>query len=107
MSACWWEHCGLPKLPIVVNEVLASPGRPLDKETRAFFEPRFGFDFGQVRLNTDGHAADIAQTINARAFTLGRHFAFGSGQYAPESRVGRHLIAHELTQSARIVPRDV
>src|SRR5262249_38888611 len=34
----------------LVRKVLASPGRPLDAPTRAFFEPRFGHDFGHVRV---------------------------------------------------------
>jgi hypothetical protein len=29
---------------------LNSPGRPLDADTRAFIEPRFGHDFGHVRV---------------------------------------------------------
>jgi uncharacterized protein DUF4157/3D domain-containing protein len=34
-----------------VQEVLRSPGQPLDAETRAFMELRFGHDFSQVRVN--------------------------------------------------------
>src|SRR5215470_13131879 len=36
-------------MPTVVQEVLRSPGQPLDTETRAFMEPRFGHDFSGVR----------------------------------------------------------
>ncbi len=36
----------------IVQEVLRSPGQPLDAETRAFMEPRFGHDFSQVQVNT-------------------------------------------------------
>src|SRR5690349_22527975 len=32
-------------IPSIVHDVLGSPGLPLDVETRAFFEPRFGRDF--------------------------------------------------------------
>ena len=32
----------------IVHDVLRSPGQPLDSETRAFFEPRFGHDFSRV-----------------------------------------------------------
>ena len=31
--------------PPIVQDVLRSPGHPLDKATRDFFEPRFGHDF--------------------------------------------------------------
>lgn len=37
-------------VPPIVHEVLRSPGQPLDSATRAFFEPRFGHDFSQVRV---------------------------------------------------------
>jgi hypothetical protein len=36
--------------PPIVSEVLRSPGQPLDARTRAFMEPRFGHDFGRVRV---------------------------------------------------------
>jgi hypothetical protein len=35
--------------PPIVNSLLNSPGQPLDAETRAFVEPRFGHDFSHVR----------------------------------------------------------
>lgn len=38
-------------VPPVVHEVLNSPGQPLDNETRAFMEPRFGHDFSKVRVH--------------------------------------------------------
>jgi hypothetical protein len=83
--------------PPIVHEVLRSPGRPLDKTTRAFFEPRFGRDFGQVRVHTDSHAAQSAAAVHALAYTVGNNLVFGTGQYAPDSAHGRRLLAHELT----------
>lgn len=73
------------------------PGQPLDRATRAFFEPRFGVDFGAVRIHTDTHAAASARAINALAYTVGRDVVFNSGQYAPQSDSGKRLLAHELT----------
>jgi hypothetical protein len=74
-----------------------SNGEPLDRETRAFMEPRFGFDFGHVRIHADSEGAEAARSINARAYTLGSDVVFGSGRYAPASSEGRRLLAHELT----------
>ena len=37
--------------PPIVHEVLRSPGQPLDARTRAFMEPRFGHNFGWVRVH--------------------------------------------------------
>nr|QNO51016.1 hypothetical protein EDLMLJLI_00009 [Methanosarcinales archaeon ANME-1 ERB6] len=62
-----------------------------------FFEPRFGVNFGQVRVHTGTQAAESAQVLNARAYTLGQDVVFGEGQYAPGTAVGRRLLAHELT----------
>jgi hypothetical protein len=82
--------------PAIVRDVLRAPGR-LDSATRAFFEPRFGFDFGQVRLHTDESATRSARAIDARAYTLGQSIVFGQHQFAPNSRAGALLLAHELT----------
>ena len=76
---------------------LRGGGQPLPKSTRAFFEPRFGHDFSQVRVHADHRAASSAQALNARAYTSGRDIAFAASQYAPESQPGKHLLAHELT----------
>jgi hypothetical protein len=83
--------------PPIVHDVLNSPGRTLDAATRRFMEPRFGCDFGGVKIHTGGQAAESAQAIHASAYTVGRNMIFGHGQYVPESSAGRHLIAHELT----------
>lgn len=72
------------------------PGQPLDGAAHAFFEPRFGCDFSEVRVHTDAKAAESARAVNALAFTVGRDVVFGEGQYAPEKRVGLQLLAHEL-----------
>src|SRR5215213_9175222 len=46
--------------PPIVDDVLRSPGQPLDPTTRAVLEPRFGHDFSQVRVHTDAKAAESA-----------------------------------------------
>ena len=76
---------------------LRSGGHSLPGHVRAFFEPRFGYDFGRVRIHTDSLAAETASSVNARAFTLGRDIVFGAGEYTPETTVGKRLLAHELT----------
>lgn len=83
--------------PPTVHEVLASPGQPLDSATRAFFEPRFGYDFGRVRVHADAGAETSARSINARAYTVGHHIAFDTGQFAPGTGEGNRLLAHELS----------
>lgn len=84
-------------VPPVVHDVLNSPGQPLDAATREFMEPRFGQDFSQVRVHTDAKASGSAQSIQARAYTVGSDVVFGAGQYMPETDAGQRLLAHELT----------
>jgi len=43
-----------------------------------------------------GSAAAACESINARAFTVGNHIAFNSGEYDPSSPEGQHVLAHEL-----------
>jgi Domain of unknown function (DUF4157) len=83
--------------PPIVHEVLSSPGQPLDSGTRAFMEPRFAHDFGNVRIHTNGRAAASARAVNALAYTVGRDIVFGAGQFSPGRRTSDELLAHELT----------
>jgi hypothetical protein len=80
-----------------VHEVLRSPGQPLDANTRAFMEPRFGHDFSRVRVHSDASAAESARAVNALAYTVGQDIVFEAGRYAPGASEGRRLLAHELT----------
>ncbi len=85
----------------VVDEVVRSPGQPLDTTTRGFMEQRFGYDFSQVRIHADDRAASSAQFLNARAYTVGQDIVFGSAQYSPSTHAGKLLLAHELTHTVQ------
>lgn len=76
---------------------LRGGGQPLPKTVRNFFEPRFGYDFSQVRVHTGSRASESARAINARAYTVGRDIVFRAGEYAPNTGHGRGLLAHEMT----------
>ncbi len=87
---------GLTSAPPIVYEVLSSPGQPLGTTERAYFELRFGRDFGDIRVHTDSIAAKSATAVNALAYTAGKDIVFAKGQYAPHSQAGQRLLAHEL-----------
>jgi hypothetical protein len=91
----------------LVKPVISSQGKPLDEQTRAFMEPRFGHDFSQVRVHTDTQASESARAINASAYTVGNNIVFGSHQYAPETSQGQKLLAHELTHVVQQNPDPV
>ncbi|ODT45715.1 MAG: hypothetical protein ABS70_02495 [Nitrospira sp. SCN 59-13] len=81
----------------VVGEVVTSEGVPLDSGPRRFFEPRFGHNFGHVRIHTNSPAAASARALNALAYTVGHDIVFAPGRYAPQTVAGKRLLAHELT----------
>jgi outer membrane protein OmpA-like peptidoglycan-associated protein len=82
--------------PPIVHKVLSSPGQSLDAATRALFEHRFGHDFSQVRVHTDGQASESARNVDALAYAAGRHLVFAEGQYSPNTTDGQKLLSHEL-----------
>jgi len=88
--------------PDVTSELASSvrsfqgTGQSLPESLRPYFESRFGYDFSHVRLHTNSRAKETAHKLNARAFTLGRDIVFGAGAYAPASKAGQRLLAHEL-----------
>lgn len=85
----------------IIDQALSSPGQPLDAATRAYFEPRFGSDFSEVRVHTDAQAAESARAVNALAYTTGRDVFFGTRRYEPRTRDGLRLLAHELAHVAQ------
>ncbi|MBC8289034.1 MAG: DUF4157 domain-containing protein, partial [Planctomycetes bacterium] len=80
-----------------VRHVQSEPGAPLPSSTLRFMESRFGRGLGDVRIHTGEFAEQANEALNANAFTLGRDIAFARGQFEPDSRPGRKLLAHELT----------
>ena len=84
--------------PAVVHEVLRSPGQELDRSTRAFFEPRIGYDLSRVRLHADTRAADSARAVGALAYTVGEHIVVAEGQQNNKT-VLAHELAHVTQQS--------
>jgi len=83
-------------VPDPVRDVISSRGRSLDGSIQRAMEDRMDDSFGDVRIHTGSTAAAACESINARAFTVGNHIAFNSGEYDPESPEGQHVLAHEL-----------
>jgi hypothetical protein len=73
-----------------------SGGDRLDVQTRDWMESRFGESFDEVRIHTDSRAAQMADALQASAFTVDRDIVFGEGQFAPQTTEGKRLLAHEL-----------
>jgi Domain of unknown function (DUF4157) len=80
-----------------VSQVLASSGKPLEPALRQDMEQRFGHDFSRVRVHFDAAAEQSAREMRANAYTVGNDVVFGASRFAPGTREGRRLLAHELT----------
>jgi outer membrane protein OmpA-like peptidoglycan-associated protein len=76
---------------------LSSKGSFLPDGTKDFFEPRFGYDFSDVKIHNDTEAAKSAQSVDSLAYTVGNNIVFNQNQFCPESDNGKKLLAHELT----------
>jgi hypothetical protein len=92
----------LSEAPPIVHDALRSAGQPLDAATRALMEPRFGHDFGEVRVHTGPTAAASARAVRAQAYTVGQQIVFGTGRFAPQTPAGQRLLAHELTHVVQL-----
>src|SRR5208282_4086257 len=75
-----------------VHNMLRSGGQALDTPTRAFFESRFGHDFGSVRVHVGADAAASAQMVGALAYAVGQDLVFAEGRYAPHESIGQRLL---------------
>jgi Domain of unknown function (DUF4157) len=84
-----------------LQRVRERPGEALPQSERAFFETRFQRDFSRVRIHSGPEAEKAAESVQAKAFTLGRDIVFGRGQYQPGTHEGRRLLAHELTHTVQ------
>lgn len=84
-----------------IDQVLRTPGQPLEPGVRTFFEPRFGHDLSEVRVHSDERAALTAKSVAAEAYTVGQHVVFAPGRYRPTSVEGGRLLAHELVHTVQ------
>jgi hypothetical protein len=79
--------------------IQAESGSPLADGAR--WSAKIGADVRDARLVPTPAAAAAAQSIDARAFTVGNPVFFGAGEYAPETESGRALIQYELVHEAQ------
>jgi hypothetical protein len=59
-------------------------------------------DLAGARIHADPHANEQARRFGARAYTLGTDIYFGPGEFAPQTRDGQRLLAHELAHVAQV-----
>lgn len=84
-----------------IGVMQAGSAPSIDSGARSFMEGRFGRDFSGVRVHSGPRAASVAESLGAKAFTVGNDIFFNRGQYQPHSSSGRQLLAHELTHTVQ------
>ncbi|WP_280641210.1 eCIS core domain-containing protein [Streptomyces afghaniensis] len=77
-------------------------GEPLSRDLCLGLEGVFGTDLGHVRLHAGPQADADARRLDAAAFTAGRDIFFRSGAFAPATREGLRLLAHEVTHTVQL-----
>ncbi|MCX6674683.1 MAG: DUF4157 domain-containing protein [Methanothrix sp.] len=81
-------------------------GQPLSPQARGFFEPRFGHDFGHVRVHADEQAVETARALNAKAYTMGNDIVVGENNQSSKREARDKLLAHELTHVVQQTSRN-
>ncbi len=74
-------------------------GQKMERGIGRFMESRFGADFSHVNIHADSKSAQLSKELGAQAFTYGNDIFFNKGRYKPNSKDGKHLLAHELTHT--------
>ncbi len=78
-----------------------SGGRQLERGIRRRMERSIGADFSGVRLHVGAESDRLNDQLQAKAFTTGRDVFVRRSEYAPNTKQGQHLLAHELAHTVQ------
>lgn len=84
------------------NEINSSIGRPLDESTKSFMEPRFGYDFSDVKIHDNPKANRLSGEIGARAFTTNNNIFIGENESVSDKRLLAHELVHVIQQNSAV-----
>lgn len=89
--------------PQIASQITQSKGsgQSLTAPVQAEMGQKIGADFSGVNIHTGSQAAGMSNALGAQAFTHGNDIYFNEGKYQPESKEGKHLLAHELTHTVQ------
>ena len=87
--------------PTIESKLSESSGKgnKMDPSTLVEMETGFGADFSNVNVHADSGAATMSEQLGAQAFTHGNDIYFNEGKFDPQTKNGKHLLAHELTHT--------
>ncbi|UBF26133.1 DUF4157 domain-containing protein [Kovacikia minuta CCNUW1] len=107
------DNSGLVATPALASSIQQARGggQPLAENVRRPMEQALGADFSQVKVHTDGRSDQLNRTVQSIAFTAEQNIFFRQGAFAPGTRQGQELIAHELThvmqQGTSLAPKQM
>ena len=93
-----------PEFDGLLRQAHSEQTRLSDTGRRALGDRWRGEDFRSVRIFAGPRAAAAAGSVDAAAFTIGRDIYFGAGRFAPDTRRGKALLAHELAHTLNSPP---
>jgi hypothetical protein len=73
-------------------------GRPLEPRVRETMEARLGTSLDSVRVHVDARSAE---SVQAKAYTVGEDIVVHPRHYSASSSSGRQLLAHEAVHVAQ------
>jgi hypothetical protein len=74
-------------------------GSPLPQEVHGFMEPRFGADFGGVKVHTGSNAVQMNKDLGAQAFARGSDIYYGAGKSPGNNELTAHELTHTIQQT--------
>ncbi|MGF1672112.1 MAG: DUF4157 domain-containing protein [Rivularia sp. (in: cyanobacteria)] len=82
-------------------------GSPLADNVRNFMEPRFGVDFSNVKVHTDGEAVHMSRELGAQAFTYGSDVYFGAEKVPGNNELTAHELTHVVQQGDEVQAKAI
>jgi hypothetical protein len=84
-----------------VTVASSSIGSPLPDTLMRKFETSLGVDLSGVRVHTGGASERAAESVGAKAYTVGNDIHFRAGHYDPLTFHGQQLLAHEIVHTVQ------
>ncbi len=103
---------GLAKVPASIATTLLQraamePAHPLNEPVRGRLEQSFAHDFSRIKVHSGPASVDAAQSIGARAYTLGTDIHLGAEARSLAGREFNRLLVHEAVHTLQQGGRPV
>jgi hypothetical protein len=85
----------------LLTRAALDPGRPLDTTLRRSLEKGLSADLSRVRIHDSLASADAAESVGARAYTIGSDIHLGHDVASLDAAARDRLLAHEVIHTAQ------